>query len=79
MSVSSVTAKRASDSHYAILCPNPLILSRCTPIYYYAKRERLEAFTGMVREAQSGGLSAGGTIRLLPLGNAAEPFALRLL
>jgi hypothetical protein len=34
---------------------------------------------GMVQEAQLGGLSAGGTIRLSAPGNAYDPFVLRLL
>jgi hypothetical protein len=33
----------------------------------------------MVQEAQLGGLSAGGTIRLSARGNAYDPFVLRLL
>jgi hypothetical protein len=35
--------------------------------------------SGMVQEAQLGGLSAGGTIRLSARGNAYDPFVLRLL
>jgi hypothetical protein len=43
------------------------------------QRRRGREKAGMVQEAQLGGLSAGGTIRLLPLGNATEPFVPRLL
>jgi hypothetical protein len=44
---------------------------------YSASGQR--AVSEMVQEAQLGGLSAEGTIRLLLLGNVAESFVLRLL